>query len=41
MEEVIGINEASACISVVSQTLGDQIDRDYKRVLAVCNVTCE
>lgn len=39
MEEVLGINEASCFMSIVGQTLGDQIDRDYKQALAVSNLT--
>jgi len=41
LEEVVGISEASGFISVVGQTIGDQIDRDYKRALAVSNLTRE
>jgi len=39
LEEVLGINEASCFMSIVGQTLGDQIDRDYKKALAVTNLT--
>jgi hypothetical protein len=41
LEEVVGINEAFAFISVISQTIRDQIDRDYKRALAVSNLIRE
>ena len=41
LEEVLGINEASCLMSIVGQTLGDQIDRDYKQALAVSNLTRE
>jgi predicted ArsR family transcriptional regulator len=41
LEEILGINEVSCFMSVVGQTLGDQIDRDYKQALAVSNLTRE
>ena len=41
LEEVIGLNEASGFMSVVGQTIGDQIERDYKRALAVSDLTRE
>jgi len=41
LEEVLGINEASCFMSIVGQTLGEQIDRDYKRAIAVSNLTRE
>jgi predicted ArsR family transcriptional regulator len=41
LEEVVGVSEASGFISVVGQTIGGQIDRDYKRALAVSNLTRE
>jgi predicted ArsR family transcriptional regulator len=41
LEEVLGINEASCFMSIVGQTLGDQIDHDYKRAIAVSNLTRE
>lgn len=39
LEDVVGVSEASGFISVVGQTIGDQIDQDYKRALAVSNLT--
>lgn len=41
LEEVLGINEVSCFMNIVGQTLGDQIDRDYKQALAVSNLTRE
>jgi predicted ArsR family transcriptional regulator len=35
LENVIGLEEASGYISVVGQAVGDQIDADYRRALAV------
>jgi hypothetical protein len=39
--EVLDVNESSCFISVFGQTLGDQIDRDYKQALAISNLTRE
>lgn len=39
LENVVGLSEASGFISVVGQTMGDQINRDYKQALMVSNLT--
>ena len=35
LQDVVGLDEASGFISVVGQRIGDQINQDYKRALAV------
>jgi predicted ArsR family transcriptional regulator len=39
LEDAVGLSEASGFISVVGQTIGDQINHDYKLALAVSNLT--
>ena len=41
LEDVVGLKEASGFISVVGQTIGNQIDSDYRRALRVNNLTRE
>jgi hypothetical protein len=41
LEEVLGINEVSCFMSIVGQTLGEQIDHDYKQALAASTLTRE
>lgn len=41
LQDVVGLEEASGFISVVGQTMGQQIDRDYKAALAVSHLTRE
>ncbi|MBW4538940.1 MAG: transcriptional regulator [Myxacorys chilensis ATA2-1-KO14] len=41
LQDVIGLEEASGFISVVGQTMGRQIDQDYKAALKVSNLTPE
>lgn len=41
LEEAVGLSEASGFISVVGQTIGDQINRDYKQALGVSNLKRE
>lgn len=39
LEEVVGVDEASGYISVVGTALGEQINRDYRRALAVSSLS--
>lgn len=39
LEDAVGLNEASGFISVVGQKIGDQINSNYKRALAVPTLT--
>ncbi len=39
LQEVVGIEEASGFISVVGQTMGDQINNAYKSALKVSNLS--
>lgn len=39
LEEVVGLDEASGYISVVGGSIGDQIDAEYRRALAVDRLT--
>ncbi len=41
LQDVVGLEEASGFISVVGQTLGNQIDKDYKSALKVFNLSRE
>lgn len=41
LEDVIGLNEASGFISVVGQTIGEQINRDYKQALGTPQLNAE
>jgi predicted ArsR family transcriptional regulator len=41
LEEVVGLEEASGLISVVGQSIGEQIDREYRRGLRVEQLTRE
>jgi len=39
LEEVVGITEASGFVSVVGQTIGDEVNRDYRLALAASSLT--
>jgi predicted ArsR family transcriptional regulator len=39
LEEVVGLTEASGFISVVGQTIGDEINRDYRLALGASSLT--
>lgn len=39
LEDVVGLSEASGFVSVVGQTIGDEIDRDYRDALGVSTLT--
>jgi predicted ArsR family transcriptional regulator len=39
LQDVIGLDEASGFISIVGQRIGEQIDADYKKALAVDSLT--
>jgi predicted ArsR family transcriptional regulator len=39
LQDVVGLEEASGFISVVRQSMGRQIDQDYKAALAVSHLT--
>lgn len=39
LEEVVGITEASGFVSVVGQTIGDEINRDYRLALGTSSLT--
>jgi len=39
LEEVVGLSEASGFISVVGQTIGDEINRDYRLALGTSSLT--
>jgi predicted ArsR family transcriptional regulator len=39
LEDVVGLDEASGFISVVGQRIGDQINRDYRKALAVASLS--
>lgn len=41
LEEVLGTNEVSCFMSIVGQTLGEQIDHDYKQALAASTLAHE
>lgn len=41
LEDVVGLDEASGFISVVGSTIGEQIDGDYRRALAVDRLSRE
>ena len=41
LENVVGIEETSGFVSVVGQTIGDQINQDYKQALGVSNLARE
>jgi predicted ArsR family transcriptional regulator len=41
LEDVVGIDEASGFISVVGSAIGEQIEGDYRRALAVDRLTRE
>jgi predicted ArsR family transcriptional regulator len=41
LEDVVGIKEASGFVSVVGQTMGDEIDRSYKQALGVSDLSRE
>jgi len=39
LEEVVGITEASGFVTVVGQTIGDEINRDYRLALGTSSLT--
>ena len=39
LEDAVGLNEASGFVSVVGQTIGDQINRNYRNALGVPELT--
>jgi predicted ArsR family transcriptional regulator len=39
LEEVVGLTEASGFISIVGQTIGDEINRDYRVALGTSSLT--
>lgn len=39
LEEVVGLTEAAGFISVVGQTIGDEINRDYRLALGTSSLT--
>ena len=39
LQDVVGLDEASGFISVVSQNMGDQINQSYKQALQVSELT--
>ena len=39
LEDAVGLDEASGFVSIVGQTIGDQIDRDYRQALGVAALT--
>ena len=39
LEEVVGLSEASGFVSVVGQTIGDEINRDYRLALGTSSLT--
>ncbi|NES06599.1 MAG: transcriptional regulator [Okeania sp. SIO2F4] len=41
LQKVVGLEEAAGFISVVGQTMGDQINSDYKSALKVSNLSRE
>lgn len=41
LEDVVGLSEASGYISVVGQTIGDQLDHEYRAALGVERLTPE
>ncbi len=41
LQKVVGLEEAAGFISVVGQTIGDQINSDYKSALKVSNLSRE
>lgn len=41
LQDVVGLNEASGYISIVGGAIGEQIDHDYRRALAVDRLTRE
>jgi hypothetical protein len=41
LEEVVGVKNASGCISVVGRKIGEQMNRDYKAALGTSNLTRE
>jgi predicted ArsR family transcriptional regulator len=41
LEEVVGLTEASGFVSVVGQTIGDEINRDYRLALGTSSLSRE